>query len=228
MIYTSSTSGLHNFDKRAIVIDNHSFKHHHCVCVCVCVCLTLSLVLSLFSFSLSLSLAHTHTHIQLERACDLKCYLDELARKGEIPEASYPSDKQWAVASSIKDVLEPFMQAQTLLEGQHYVTMSLVAMIIAMLSNGLQAILAVGQLEQGVLNVVQEVLDEVIKEWGSGNAGTVCTEHQTRGHRQRFKGLHLLHMVASFVDPRTKSMTFIPKQVCVLMLPLPGYTSLIV
>jgi hypothetical protein len=151
-----------------------------------------------------------------------------LHRKGEIPEASYPSEKQWAVASSIKDVLEPFMQAQTLLEGQHYVTISLVAMMIAMLRNGLQAILAVGQLEPGVLNVVQEVLDEVIKEWGSGNAGTVFTEHQTRGHRQRFKGLHPLHMVASFVDPRTKSMAFIPKQVCVLMLSLPGYTRLIV
>ena len=40
--------------------------------------------------------------------------------------------------------------------------------------------------------------------WGKGEAGTVLDEHKTEGPNRRPKGVPLLTLLATFVDPRTK------------------------
>jgi hypothetical protein len=41
-------------------------------------------------------------------------------------------------------------------------------------------------------------------EWGSGEPNTQYDEHFTTGYGNRHKGYRVLHMVAAFLDPRTK------------------------
>ncbi len=40
--------------------------------------------------------------------------------------------------------------------------------------------------------------------WGSGEPGTVATEHRTEGHNRQPRGIPLLTLVASFLGPRFK------------------------
>jgi hypothetical protein len=42
------------------------------------------------------------------------------------------------------------------------------------------------------------------KQWGSREAGTVATEHLMEGEGRRSKGIHILDLAASFLDPRFK------------------------
>jgi len=55
-----------------------------------------------------------------------------------------------------------------------------------------------------------KVLSQVFTaEWGSGDKNTQYDEHFNTGDRNRHKGYRVLHMLAAFLDPRTKLlMTF--------------------
>lgn len=46
--------------------------------------------------------------------------------------------------------------------------------------------------------------------WGSGEPGSVYSEHLTRGYRQIRKGLPKITMLAAAIDPRTKKLKGIP------------------
>ncbi len=41
----------------------------------------------------------------------------------------------------------------------------------------------------GMLQLVQDMLDDFEKRWGSGKEGTVFAENNTRGHRRRQVGM---------------------------------------
>ena len=101
------------------------------------------------------------------------------------------------------------MLAQKLLEGETYVTLSLVVSII----EGLRK-----QLHRAASNVdnsayVQSMLSVLTKsftaEWGTGEADTQFDMQKTLGHRNRMHGFRMIHMLAALLDPRTKKlMTF--------------------
>jgi len=115
------------------------------------------------------------------------------------------NEEQWKVIEDTCRVLEPFMVAQKLLEGENYVTVSFVPFLIFSIRKGLQAILVDDSSSAQVLSLVTTMLSVFDKHWGVGTDGTVATEHLSVGPNRRPKGIPLLTLLASLVDPRFKT-----------------------
>jgi len=114
-----------------------------------------------------------------------------------------PTDSQWRLIRWIAALLEPFMCVQMMLEGEKYVTNSLVVPLISDMRGGLQRTVqalrdaidtAPGDtgVEDAMLVAAQATLTAFIEKWGDGI--TVCTFET--GVRRQPKG-------------------FTPNQVCV-------------
>ena len=52
--------------------------------------------------------------------------------------------------------------------------------------------------------MLKVLTDTFTAEWGSGVPNTQYDEHKTVGHRKRHKEYRVVHMLAAFLDPRTK------------------------
>ena len=115
------------------------------------------------------------------------------------------SEVQWRVVEDTCKVLEPFMNAQKLLEGENYITVSFVPFLISSIRRGLQAVLADANSSDQVVALVTKMLNVFDKHWGTGEDGTVATDHQSTGPNRRPKGIPLLTLLASLVDPRFKT-----------------------
>ncbi len=68
------------------------------------------------------------TYSMLERLLRLKMYLVILQEEGDF--TGNLSEDQWKIAADLKSLLQPFMIAQRLLEGESYITISLVPFMI--------------------------------------------------------------------------------------------------
>ena len=79
------------------------------------------------------------TYSMCKRLLRLKNYFAVLVTEGKLAETL--SDSQWITPEDICDILEPFMFAQVTLEGQKYVTISLLPFIISKCREGLTAVL---------------------------------------------------------------------------------------
>ena len=112
--------------------------------------------------------------------------------------------KQWALMEDIDKILKPFMLAQELLEGEKYVTLSLVVSIIEKIRKNLKAELLNTEHSEYVTSMLKILLVAHTAEWGSGEPNTQYDEHFTTGYFNRHKGYRVLHMIAAFLDPRTK------------------------
>lgn len=149
-------------------------------------------------------------YTMIERLIQLRPYISILAQENSIVlDISY---MEWSLLEELKMVLEPFMSAQYLLEGEKYVTISLVPKIISRLRNNMKTCLQ--QLEGkslGFIDVLKEIYDQFCKEWGDGTNGTVTGLHKSEGYRLRQVGLQPIHMIAAALDPRTKDLSGIPK-----------------
>jgi hypothetical protein len=119
-------------------------------------------------------------------------------------------DGQWKIIVDIATLLQPFIGAQKLLEGEKYVTVSLIPYLIYKIRKGLTDILTHTESSVQAILLAQRMLECFTKHWGSGDVGTVSTEYMTEGERRRPKGIPLLTLVASLVDPRTKFGPGIP------------------
>jgi len=114
-------------------------------------------------------------------------------------------EAQWRVIGDTCKVLEPFMSAQKLLEGENYVTISFIPVLICTIRNGLQAVLDDPSTSNQIKTLVKVMMTAFRKHWESGDNGTVATEHQTTGEKWRPKGIPLLALMALLLDPRFKT-----------------------
>lgn len=143
------------------------------------------------------------TYSMCERLLRLKPYLNLMEVEGTLDKNL--NDDQWIVIKDTVTVLEPFMCAQRLLEGESYVTISMIPFIIWKVRKGL-ADAVVGVSSSPHVIELATVMNNKFRElWGSGDPGTVATEHLTEGPRRRPKGIPKLALVASsLLDPRFK------------------------
>ena len=114
------------------------------------------------------------------------------------------TDEQWALLKDIVKILKPFMLAQELLEGEKYVTLSLVVTIIEKIRRNLKTELLNTEHSEYVSSMLKVLYGVFAAEWGSGEPNTQYNEHKTTGYFNRHKGYRVLHMLAAFLDPRTK------------------------
>jgi len=120
------------------------------------------------------------------------------------------SKEQWAIVADLTALLKPFMIAQRLLEGQSYITISLIPFIIYKIRSGLTSINNNFDASPHVRSVTLAMLHKFAEEFGSGEEHSVSTDHTVEGNRQRVKGIPKLVLMAALLDPRTKSAIGIP------------------
>jgi len=147
------------------------------------------------------------TFTMCERLLRLKVSIDFMEANRGLECNLTPS--QWKNISVLCEVLRPFMAAQKCLEGQKYVTISLIPGFIHSIRNSLDTVRTACESET-VRNLCGEMYDDFCERWGSGLEGTLVHENEVRGVRNRQKGLPLSVLLASAVDPRTKFLPGIP------------------
>jgi hypothetical protein len=117
----------------------------------------------------------------------------------------------WKELEELLMVLKPFMLVQRLLEGEHYVTISLVPYVIWKIRKDLKAASRPGAHCDHVVNLSQALLQDFNVRWGLGTKGTMVNNVLKRGtvfsdHKRtvggRHVGLPLTTMMATRIDPR--------------------------
>ena len=96
---------------------------------------------------------------------------------------------QWKLAEDIKIILHPFMLAQKLLEGEKYVTLSLVPTIIECVRRTLAEAIQVPTNTEYVNSMLQQLSSSFTDNWGTGLADTQYADHSTVGPGKRHVGL---------------------------------------
>ena len=117
--------------------------------------------------------------LQLKRALQ-SLHRDELLDIGL-------TEAQWTILAMLEKVLRPFMQVQKALEGDKYVSLSLVPYLLSTLRANLQA---VATPESAVKQIAIQMLTEFNQRFGSGEVET----------------LPVKMVLAAALDPRTKAL----------------------
>lgn len=172
------------------------------------------------------------THSMLERLLEFRVALSfvyvanrESMRKKKVPDLT---DDEWTFVEQLNEFLIDFRRVQQSLEGEKYVTISLIPNYV----HGLR--LHLGGYANSLVNhshiralakhLLQDFNERYVHSslvnififairyslnlfirWGNGTDGTVFAEHQTKGTNNRVKGLSLACMWGSLLDPRTKN-----------------------
>jgi hypothetical protein len=108
------------------------------------------------------------------------------------------------IITDLHALLKPFMITQKLLEGQAYVTISLVPYMVYKTRKGLVEAMNRPTSSLYIQNIAREMLQVFNSHFGQGFAGTIATENLVPGERRRPKGINMLALMASFLDPRMK------------------------
>ena len=143
------------------------------------------------------------TFNMLERLIRLKSYFPLVGDVG-------PSDEQWIQIYDLQDILKPFRYFQQVLEGQKYVTISLVVFIVFSIRKGLQELVDNSPLESFKNKVGKDLLLDFNIRHGDGTQ--VISANDTRALRNRQVGIPKFTIIAAALDPRTKDLTGIPLQ----------------
>jgi hypothetical protein len=148
------------------------------------------------------------TYSMCERLLRLRNILTIMHLDGDM--RLHLTEAHWVVVKDMVALLKPFMVAQRLLEGQSYVTISLIPYMLYKIRSGLMAANADPTSSLQVRSVSTLMLVKFNEEFGTGEQNTVATDYLAEGSRRRVKGLPKIVMIAMCLDPRTKSAIGIP------------------
>jgi hypothetical protein len=148
------------------------------------------------------------TFSMLERLLKLKNVLTVMHLEGEM--RLFLTDAQWSIVTDMTVLLKPFMIAQRLLEGQSYVTISLIPYMLYKIRSGLKIANENLLSSLQVRTISTLMLGKFNEEFGTGEEYTVAFDHTTEGRNRRVKGIPKIVLIAMFLDPRTKSGTGTP------------------
>ncbi len=142
------------------------------------------------------------TYSMCERLIRLRPYFSLMEAEGHLEKNL--TEMQWQIVRDATALLEPFMCAQRLLEGESYVSVSMIAFMIWKIRRGLLDAIESPQSSGHVRQLAVKMNNKFEEQWGCGEPGTVATEHLGEGPRRRPKGIPRLALVASLLDPRFK------------------------
>lgn len=142
------------------------------------------------------------TYSMCQRLLRLKLYLDLMEAEGTLQCNLSPS--QWIIISDTCTLLKPFMFAQKILEGETYVTISIIPYILYRIRTLLQQAREAPDNSLHVQNLLGRMANAFENHWGSGEPGTVSREYLTEGPNRRPRGMPLITLLASLLDPRFK------------------------
>jgi len=120
------------------------------------------------------------------------------------------TEAQWTVVMDLTVLLRPFMIAQRLLEGQSYVTISLIPYMLYKIRSGLTSANTDPSSSIHVQSISTLMIAKFNEEFGTGEENTVAMDHTAAGNRRHGKGIPKRVLLAMCLDPRTKSTIGIP------------------
>lgn len=133
--------------------------------------------------------------------------LQAMEDAGEL--ASTLSDRQWSVIHQLVAILTPFQRMQRMLEGEKYVTISLLPYHVHKMRVDLVEVIAT-DIDPTITALATEMLTDFNTRWGTGVEGTVFSLNLHRVANNRQQGLPRATLLAAALDPRTKSLVGIP------------------
>jgi hypothetical protein len=126
--------------------------------------------------------------------------------------ARIPTEEEWKVLDMMRTVLQPLKVAQEYLEGQKYVTSSLVLFLLNMIHGELVAVtdLSGSELNSSVKKTAKAMLTKFDKIFG--DLTMLFNDSAVRGNRNRQVGLNKALLFAHALDPRFKNLDTIDTQ----------------
>lgn len=140
----------------------------------------------------------------------MKTYLGLLEEEGELD--CNLSAQQWEIITDLRFLLQPFINAKRLLEGEVHVTISLIPYMIYKIRKGLHLAITSEELSHYVVVTGEKMLQKMNQLFGSGGKGTIANDYQKEGARGCPKGIPFLVLMASLLYPRMKGGVSIPNQ----------------
>jgi len=104
------------------------------------------------------------------------------------------------------------MIAQKLLEGQSYATISLIPYLVYKVRKNLETRIDSPNSSPHVLSITTRMAHKLEEIFGSGVEGAVAHHILPKGPRRRPRGIPILVLMASLLDPRTKGGVGIPSR----------------
>lgn len=159
------------------------------------------------------------TYSMLSRLVYLRFALDSMQAQRLADTLTLLPD-EWELVGAVAQVLEPFMKLQQFFEGDQYVTISFIPMMVDLMRGWIQDVSS-GDCEahnelsdscrEKILMLGQEMHISFENRWGTGREGTVWNgDVIVRGPRRIRQGIPRLTCLAAAIDPRTKRLVGIP------------------
>jgi hypothetical protein len=118
------------------------------------------------------------------------------------------NETDWKIIIQVHQLLKPFKDAQLLLEGDQYVTLSLLPFAVKAIRVALLNIVVApgdGEAQTRVKNLAKRLLCDFRERWKQDDDSQYLEgDEVTRGRMNRQVGLHPMAAFASALDPRTK------------------------
>ncbi len=148
------------------------------------------------------------TWSMVDRLMRLKTYLALMEEEGDLPCNLHPM--RWLIVRDLQAALKPFMIAQKLLEGQSYTTISLIPYLVYKVRKNLEALRDSPASSPHVLSIATRMLVKLEEIFGSGVEGTVAAADLPEGPQRRPRGIPILVLMSSLLDPPSKGGVGIP------------------
>jgi hypothetical protein len=109
----------------------------------------------------------------------LKAFLALLQQEGDL--TCNLSEAHWQIVADLQKVLNPFMIAQKLLEGQSYAAISLIPYLVFKVRKNLEALRDSPNSSSRVLSIARRRIHKLEEIFGSGLERTVAAENLPEG-----------------------------------------------
>ena len=147
----------------------------------------------------------------LDRVIHLKPVLNSLLLDNKLPESKWPDDKEWKIYVQMRNILKPFAEAQRTLEGEKYVTSSLVLPTILHLGSTLKDAVTDAANSDETLVAAKALFADYKTRW-RWEQPSKFSPQVIWGYRQRQVGVHPALFFATLLDPRFKLLDELSQQ----------------
>eukprot|EP00956_Cyclotella_meneghiniana_P023278 scaffold45014_cov78-Cyclotella_meneghiniana.AAC.3 len=147
------------------------------------------------------------TYRMLKRLHHLQPAFMLMVNNDTLDEDLLPTSSQWKILRQIELSLRTMAQFQRLLEGENYVTGSLVVIAVYKVRQSYMKILASTSAKSPVKALVRKLLDDFNQRFHPDvGAKLIYTGQADIGHGNRYTGIHPYLFIASMLDARVKNM----------------------
>ena len=150
------------------------------------------------------------TYQTVDRLLYLKPAFQALVLDNLLDDEVALTQHDWKVMKEMHMLLKPFKTAQELLEGDKYVTISWVPIMVGTIRKKLKEtaeFLPGNTVDAAARNLAKTLYDDFCKRWNDETA-PLFDDKVVRGYMQRQVGIHPLVCLAMCMDPRFKSLPF--------------------